>query len=489
MGQESIKDYILNDSDWHLIDFFPDSLLTIKNNGGTSVSAWETRATDIVPTDEYLKTNGIDPIELGGVYFEYSTDETDSLIWVKAVSGNGSLSVRIRGTIDPSEDITQVSGALNNLQQIVTNHISAITGNVHQVTKTEIGLSNIPNAITDEVTINDHDVLATSIATSTLHTKIQVHEDKTGNVHSLVKADIELGNVENYPPADSNTAIDATNNTTYMTPKTTYMAVSDWIEMSMNMRAQTVVTCPIGSRTLGWSAMDCSSPPITIEKLNNTQYKVNKNVKVAFADLGKTRVSSLCSKEFTLTIPDASTTILYVYADIDPKGNIISYGQTTVQPFEGMERGIFTGDFWNVAENVMYDNGNHAIRRVYVGKVYTLNGTIANVISVPIGVEYTAPIYNEVALGKNYVYDSPFTGVWSSEAEVEYSSKWGPSCWNDQSGVTAHPYPLNKLDKYSLQCGQMGFLSSGKESGTPLGNSFPTVTTPLRVRVVFTKKY
>ena len=72
-------------------------------------------------------------------------------------------------------------------------HIATVAGNPHQVTKAEVGLSNVPN--TD---------FTTSDAANTAHRNVI-----TGNPHQVTKAEVGLGNVTNHDFTDQVNAADA----------------------------------------------------------------------------------------------------------------------------------------------------------------------------------------------------------------------------------------------------------------------------------------
>jgi hypothetical protein len=63
---------------------------------------------------------------------------------------------------------------LNNvLQGSIDNHDNDTT-NPHQVSKNQVGLSNIPNATTDDWQTNDSNILATSKSVKSLHTELEI---------------------------------------------------------------------------------------------------------------------------------------------------------------------------------------------------------------------------------------------------------------------------------------------------------------------------
>ena len=486
---DNFKELTLTKDVWTRLDKeFGTNLITVRNIGGTAVSVYITEDTTTI-TDEYLNGLGIDPIEIGGVAYEISNN-TGQRFWAKAVGAAGKISIRIKGTLDPSEDITVVSSALTNLQIAFNEHLEDNT-NPHKVTKDQVGLGNLPNAKSDAVDNNNSNVLATSKAVYTVQQNLNTHmEDKT-NPHKVTKDQVGLGNVPNFKKATESDAIDSTNDNTFMTPHTTYVAVSKWVEMSMNVAAQTITQGKVGNRITGWSLLDCSSPSLVIEKVSDKSYKVNKGLQVGFADSGKTRISTVSTKEFTINIPaeESSNSVYYTYVELNADGDITAAAHTKNQPNEGMERGSTAGDFFNVARNIVLNINDEPIRRVYIGRVATSAGNITTMIPAPIGSEYVFPVVNTLVLGGRLLIRNPFVAEVNTTAEVEYNGNWGPTYWNDQVGVMATPYPNNPMEQCVIQCGLMGFLACGRESGSPFGVSFEAITTAPRARIRFQKKY
>lgn len=503
-------------------------LVTIRNIGGTPVSVHIVTDGTTQVTEEYLESLGIDPIEIGGLVFEISNNKNEQL-WVKCYDEDGKISIRIKGTIDPSEDITVLATQLNALSIELTQHKLDTTDNPHDVDKYDVGLGNLPNAITNDITTvsdsNKTKVLATAKAVQNIQDNLDAHEAKVfdkkavsnTNIHGITAATVKLDKVPNFAKATADNCDDPDNDAAFMTPATTYKAVAKWASMTMSVAPQSIVKCAKSERITGWSIYDCSSPSAAIS-FNGTDiksYRVNAGLQVAYADTNKTRISGVLNKDIVLNIPgnESSSSIYYVYVNIDDEGNITEANHTKYQPNEGMERTFGSGDFYNVAENVMYDATDKPIRRVYIGRVVLASGIVSEVIAQPVGYECTVPVTLALDLGEEYLLRNPFIGEVDAVAEVSYNlltsdssiSSWGPTYWNDQVGIKATPYPIvnyevvkgtdgqyvrGPMEFILLQCGLMGFLACGKESGSPFGKSFATVTTaPSKVRIRYTKRY
>ena len=493
---DNIVDFVLNNSDWTKVTMFPTERKTIKNVSGYPISYYITSDTSLVVNDEYFTSIKYNPNELGGLNYEVSTSKVEDVLWVKATKGTGTVSVKIFGTLDPSDDVNAVAAGLNTLRSEFTHHQNE--KNPHGTTKNEIGLGNLPNAKSDSVNSDNSNSLATSKAVYTVNEDLTSHKNNTSNPHNTNKGHVGLGNVNNFPIADENTYYDSTNNAVYMTPYSTYKAVSLWLEMSSSCKAQTVVKGKFGNLPSGWSHMDCDYPPEYLVKDSSTSITLKGPFQVCFADQGKARLSNILEDDITLSNPSLATMtgIIYLYVDLDEYGTITKLNMTALCPFEGVHRGINSGDFYNTAENIMYDSTNEPVRRVYIGKLIIAPDRTATLIQLPIGDEYIMPITDYLALRERRVFDSPFIGRCEFKAEVEYdnSSIWGPSYWNDQTGVMASNYPravntteysYNDQNQFVVQVGQFGFIAPGMESGSPFASQFSdgAITSPCRIRV------
>lgn len=101
--------------------------------------------------------------------------------------------------------------------------------NPHKVTAAQVGLPLVPNfaMATDTQAIAGlrSDLFLSPLGAKLLITEIaikplQAHINAKGNVHGMTAADINLGNVPNYPAATPTTAVDVTNDRVLLTPYT-----------------------------------------------------------------------------------------------------------------------------------------------------------------------------------------------------------------------------------------------------------------------------
>lgn len=100
------------------------------------------------------------------------------------------------------------------------------TTNPHRVTKFQVGLGSVNNfavASSQEAL----DGVSNLLYMTPLRTKeaVDQHGMRVDNPHEVTKAQVGLGNVDNYPIATTQQAIDGVNNATYMTPLRTTEAL------------------------------------------------------------------------------------------------------------------------------------------------------------------------------------------------------------------------------------------------------------------------
>ena len=485
---DSCKEIKIEDTSWTSLKLFGDITgVTIKNVGGTPVSIYYTE-TNIAPTDDQISATGEDPIELGGLHYE-ATCKADEYIWGKALTGDAVLNVRIQGTVDPGEDTTYISNSLNTLRKEFEFHINDLA-NPHKVTKAQVGLGNIPNAISSDPTEDATNKLATIKAVNLVKVTVDAHIANLSNPHKVTKAQVGLGNVPNYGIATESEAIAGTVNNKFMTPHLVNLAITTWLNLNTGMSPQTVMAGATSSRIGGWANTDCDLGIATVTKASTRSIRINPGLKLAYANNGKVSDTKVLAEAILLnygsTVENGTQ---YIYVDIDGDSNIVSGGTTALQPYEGILSDGRATDFFCTADCTMYDSANNIVKRVYIAKVYFEGNGIVNITCVPFGTHYIVPVTTSLALSGRYLFDNPFISRVQTLAEVKYHGTWGPTYWNDQSGIMTSSFPSNPIDNIVLQCGKMGFMSSGEEAGSPFGATFNTITIAPVTRIRVTRLY
>ena len=332
LSSETKVDIDLVQGVWTRVDnTFEQNYVTIRNIGGTSVSAYLNSDSSFEVSDEHFASLGIDPLEIGGLIYEISNIDGEE-VWVKANESTGRISVRILGTISPDEDIVKQATLLNSTIVQLETHMRD-KANPHGVTKAQVGLDKIPNAISDSVTSTSSKQLATSKAVKTVQDNLNTHTSNKDNPHKTTKAHVGLSNVDNYKTATLTNCTDTSLNNVFMTPMTTFEAVSKWTGMTTSVAAQSVVKGSTDAfRPDGWGDFDCSPTIATVVKPANSDklYTVKAGLQVGYADKGKVRISIETTKDFECQIPDDyyDSGFLYVFVDIDEDGEIIEVSHT-----------------------------------------------------------------------------------------------------------------------------------------------------------------
>lgn len=139
------------------------------------------------------------------------------------------------------EELRQQMQALHNLQQAIIDALDARfvshtedKGNPHEVTKAQTGLGDVDNfptatsaesvagtAVNRFMTPAGSSLLADRIATE----RVAEHNADKGNPHQVTKAQVGLGNVDDYATATQAQAESATVTDKFMTPQRTYQAI------------------------------------------------------------------------------------------------------------------------------------------------------------------------------------------------------------------------------------------------------------------------
>ena len=94
-----------------------------------------------------------------------------------------------------SEAMATTTSSIQHLDEMVSQHFTAT--NPHHVTAEQIGLGELPNAISDDITDNDTHTLATTALTHAIQSNLDTHAGDTSNPHQVTKAQIGLGNIPN----------------------------------------------------------------------------------------------------------------------------------------------------------------------------------------------------------------------------------------------------------------------------------------------------
>ena len=486
---EFIKTITFEDANWHLVQPFDDKdvALTAKNRGNTPVSVFCTSEDLTEETvGDYLQTNNINPAEIGGTFYEISS-QVASKMFIKCPSGAGTVSIRVYGTVDPMEDI-QALGQIVTAQGLDLAAHKNDKKNPHAVDKTQVGLDQIPNAVSQsykDLAKDDTQSLVSLAALKEVQTIAQNHIDLVkGNPHKVTKDEVGLGKVPNYPAANAKQAIDYTNDSTLLTPKMGALIVKDIVVVASSMKPQMVIAGQILSRPSGWTMKDITPPAGTIAKGQSREIVIKSGLQVSYAYRGMCRVSKvLADNMFGLFKDQMPNGIHYIYVDLDNTGKITGWGSTTYKPQTSTGIDAVDGDYYNYAQCTMQHANGSELIRVYIGKVMFSNNEWVDTICVPLGDSAIIPVTSQLDLGKSMLLSNPFCMPVKTTALIELDQRWGETEWNDQIGVKAHPRPGFELDQIVLQAGTIGYLTKGSSAGGAFGSEFVTITDPKRLAI------
>lgn len=424
-------DFIVLDFNWRLI-INPGLRYVLKNPSGFPI---EVALTNSAITEPDPNINNI--TQLGGTNSEIITDPV-RYVWARALVGKGYISRRLYGVVDPSDSIPELYRQ-----------------------------------------INDHGA------------KLTDHVENHNNPHVVTKAQIGLDQVANFPPATDVTAMDPNLDAAYMSPRQTTRLIKALVTLSPDIAPQSIVKAVMGVRPTNWDEVDCSLPTQHIVAVDFDTVTIREGLQVTYADQGYTRYSNITTAATNLDVDVSTEGIKYVYCDMDSAGTIVSYGITPHEPKVGYTRDGHPYDFFCIPQNTMYDFADRPIRRTYIGKIYVNSGAMQQVIPSPLGTEVIVPFNYPLFTSTRYLVNNPFIEDIDVQVEVLFNGFWGPTGWGYQAGITAHRSPQFPTENIIVQCGQMGFLAAGKESGTPHGNQFVNVTEPenLTTRLIIKKHF
>lgn len=502
----------LEDSEWtDISQVFDYKRITVKNLGGSPISLLMIDSEAVIPDiDEYIEEEKIDPVEIGGVTYEVSCKDGETIL-AKALTGSGELSVRLFGTVDPSEDLPTIANHFNEITSGLNKELSEHKldkANPHEVTKEQVGLGNVPNQVVDDLLDKDEEDtgLSTIGAVRDVYELLQGHCCDDANPHKVTKDQVGLSLVENFGIASEQDAKDETCVNKYMTPASTATAIWQHAELAYSTQPEQVTAGQVFKRPEDWLYDEMSPISNLVEILDNLKVKVNTGLQVSFAYEGRSILSNVLENELEFTFPpDASIGIHYLYVDLDENKNIVKVGSTLNEPYEDYFRRPLNGDFFNIARCIMYDSELNPLRRVYISKIYidnvntsedldnTINERkIVNIVNVPVGNSTILPIIldKEINLGDKVILDNPYIAPTEMYAQVKYKDKWGETGWNDQMGVLAYPNPDSKNTSIIVQFGLMGYIASSTASGNALGVEESVIKSDgLKFNVVVTRRY
>lgn len=163
---------------------------------GNSVSTLSGQVDNFASQIADMVTSGniayIRQVEEGGIkYFEWSADNIN---WVRSVVGDSAEWGNITGSLIDQTDLSQ---ALSNLD-------TSINGVAGDLAITDSNLATLGGTVNSlDTTVSGHTSVITSLQTDKADTStVSAHISNTNNPHSVTKAQVGLGNVDNTADVD-----------------------------------------------------------------------------------------------------------------------------------------------------------------------------------------------------------------------------------------------------------------------------------------------
>ena len=483
-----VQIYNFTSTDWELLSD-PTERIIVKNSSSYPVTILETSSGE-TPT----VFTGLIPVKIGGIINEVEA-AANKYVWAKADDIKAFLRIRPFGTLDPEMDSSHLAAEHTVIMKKLNDHLQD-KEDPHEVTKEQVGLGNIPNAISDNpdlvdkldvptddpLYINTSEILATVKAVKVILDDIDTHKKTKNEDHNIDKADVGLGLVANYGVATTENAFDSNCNDKYMTPATTFKSVEQFAQVAYSSDVQLVLTGKQIQRPMGWGFDECNYQVELVTKTGDRTFKINEGLSVSFASFGRSRISNVLATSLSGTLSNEYVSLYYIYVDIDLTANIIATGSTVQAPQSGSVRESNVSDFFNTSNCCMYDVTDKIINRVYIAKIYCTGDKIVNIISAPIGKDHILPVTLALAQNTRIVTSNPYIEDVDIKAEIKYQDTWVTTGWNDQIGVTGNLYPGDNT-RLVIQSGLMGLLACGQESGSNSGLVHTTITSPVKTRL------
>lgn len=477
----------LGDTSWHLLmDASVIGPKTIYTVGRTLISIFisdtATTLSDTIDYDEFITIGGINgSCDTPGGKFVYA----------RAHHSDGSVFYLPKGQLDPDKDITLLYDTISAVNDDIVNHKSNYE-NTHRTTKSQVGLDQIPNAVTDTIADTPKGSLVLDAVAIALNGKIGAHIEDDNNPHQVTTAQLGLDKVSNYPIAEQEVDILNTgNDSMYATIKAMHTAISKREQLTSDIAPHTVVS--VRSEDLTTAQKALYNPKALSVAVVGTRLQVFAGLQVTYTHLNRTYLSKVITNDIDIPVSDISTTLdkrpgwHYIYVDITTDGTIATAGTTQNRPIFDTSRTNDTSDFFDTVTNQVKNLSGTLIRRVYISKVYVdTDGVISYIVNVPRGNTHVMQISAPIAGNTTYMFNNPYFEDIEVIPEIKLGSTWCNPYWNDQAGVMA-TYTRSKADKIIVQTGALGVAMIAPSSGNAFTetelNTTQITAVPLRLRI------
>jgi hypothetical protein len=407
---------------------------------------------------------------------------TGSYVYVKSHQPEGKVFHLPKGMKDPDKDMATVNAKVDDVLSQLISHVTEC-GNVHSLTREDLDVHNLPNATSDDTSVDSSEVLLTTRGGELLRQLILTHLDNKENPHTVTKAQVGLGSVNDFRIAlDDNELMDTSRNDLYATIKHVHQIIYSREQLVVDIKPNTVVQVPcdeVGSADIGI----CDPAPKTLLLTENTVV-CPIGLQVAYCDGIRHYLSQTTTEILSINKIDISPSVNpvpgyhYIYVDIDDNGSISHLGHTTDRPYYGKYPIDGTMDFFDVVTNTMYNSEGQQIYRVYLGKIYIEESNVfSNCVPVPKGSSYITRASVLASPNQTYIFDNPFFEAVDIIPKIFINGQWCDPKWNDQAGVRAS-YDFQRPDHLIVQTGTMGIAMPAISAGNAFtSESVPTTVT------------
>lgn len=308
-----------------------------------------------------------------------------------------------------------VAGAISSqVGNSLAAHLADV-GNPHSTTKAQVGLGSVANyapattpqaqAGTDDATYMTPLKTAQAI-TAQIGNAFSAHVTNTSNPHSTTKAQVGLGNVDNFATAAASDATAGTSDSLFMTPHRTMQAIQSYAPrtdglnatgtwgISISGNAATATTAN-NSNNLNGIASSTAATPSTIAARNSSgqlfatyfnqagsvESFTPSSVFVNNGSDGYIRQVSLATFQAALSPGSAFTSTTWWVKDVS--GLIRQHTEltTTAEGDVSISYPVsFTGQFWKPMVSIFDNSGHNNPDQILISvKSYTASGCVVNV--------------------------------------------------------------------------------------------------------------
>lgn len=387
---------------------------TIRNLSGHIVGC----AIAYTDSDTLEESEKNDLTLIGGVVVEFTTPHNGST-WLKSMDGvDATVLIRPHSlTADLPQELYDVSDEVDRLVQKINDHVSD-KDNPHEVTDDQTNKEKLPNATSNDIESNDSQVLSTTQLTHAIVDLIRQHVNSTGNVHDMTKDEIGLSQVPNYHGVRPDEYHKTTVNNAIVTPQALHTVLDKRLkEVTINALIPVHPMCVLNGKQgdyavdpqvmhmvqqpVDWGTLHVSHKPLTLE-YSDMSLTVKSGLEVSYVYDTEICRSLILDHDIHVNLPvvDLSEGLYTLYVLMDDLGYIVGTDYTPVSLRKVHEPYIntgYSGYTWSTTEMNVYDTHGVISKACPIGTFYIatiqdgvrLHKAVTYVNAYPIGHKYT----------------------------------------------------------------------------------------------------